>query len=132
MYFNVFNTIIFDDELDLLACLDDEHVNSAMTLDEIIDIVPAVKTIMEAKTFEETLIASDYLIDDLPLPVVTLERWEKSGLDEFEKYCVSFLYAAMQLEDKRYRVCKICGKAYFSTDEFSEVCPQCADQYPYM
>jgi hypothetical protein len=132
MYFEVFNTIVFDAELDLITCLDDEYVRAAMTLDEIIELVPNVKTIMEAKSFEEILVASNYLIDDLPLPTGTLERWEKHGLNEFEKYCVAFLYASLQLEDKRYRICRICGKPFFSMDEFSEVCPKCSDRYPCM
>ena len=126
MYFDVFNSIIFDDEMNLISCVDNDYARAAMTLDELVAIVPAVKTIMEAKTFEEILVASDYLIDDLPLPIGTLERWEKSGLDEFERYCVAFLYAAMKLEEKRYHICQVCGSTYFSNDDFSEICEQCA------
>ena len=126
MYFDVFNSIIFDDEMNLISCVDNDYARAAMTLDELVAIVPAVKTIMEAKTFEEILVASDYLIDDLPLPIGTLERGEKSGLDEFERYCVAFLYAAMKLEEKRYHICQVCGSTYFSNDDFSEICEQCA------
>ena len=132
MYFDVFNTIVFDNENDLLLCVDDKYVRAAMTLDELIEIVPAVKTIMEAKSFEEILLASDYLIDDLPLPVGMLERWEKYGLNDFEKYCVAFLYAAMKLEEKRYHICQVCGATYFSDDDFSETCEQCADCSDYL
>ena len=67
MYFDIFNMIVFDNESDLLLCIDDDYVRAAMTLDEIAKIVPRVKKIMDAKTFDEILIESDYLIDDLPL-----------------------------------------------------------------
>lgn len=132
MYFSVFNTIVFDNEIDLMSCIEDDYVRAAMTIDEIVAIVPAVKNIMEAKNFEEILVASDYLIDDLPLPVGTLERWEKHGLDEFERYCVAFLYAAMKLEERRYHICQVCGFTYFSSDDFSEVCEQCEDCNDYL
>ena len=132
MYFDVFNTIVFDNESDLLLCVDDEYVRAAMTLDEIAKIVPRVKKIMDAKNFDEILIESDYLIDDLPLQQGDLERWETYGLTDFEKYCVAFLYAAMQLEYHRYHICQKCGNGYFSTDEFSEFCDQCVDEYDYI
>ena len=132
MYFDIFNTIVFDNESDLLLCVDDEYVRAAMTLDEIAKIVPRVKKIMDAKTFDEVLIESDYLIDDLPLQEGDFERWEKHGLTDFEKYCIAFLYAAMQLEYDRYHICQKCGKVYFSTDEFSEFCDQCIAEYDYL
>ena len=132
MYFDVFNTIVFDNENDLNSCLEDDYVRAAMTLDEIAKIVPQVKKIMEAKNFDEILVESEYLIDDLPLPVGDLERWEKHGLTDFEKYCVAFLYAAMQMEYDRYRICRTCGRAYFSTDEFSEYCDECKDRYSHI
>ena len=88
--------------------------------------------IMDAQTFDEILVESDYLIDDLPLPVGDLERWEKHGLTDFEKYCVAFLYAAMQMEHDRYRICRKCGRAYFSTNEFSEYCDECEDRYSHV
>ena len=132
MYFDVWNTIVFDNENDLHSCLEDDYVCAAMTLDEIAKIVPRVKKIMEAKNFDEILVESEYLIDDLPLPVGDLERWEKDGLTDFEKYCVAFLYASMCLESERYRICKRCGKVYFSNNEFSDICDQCADLYDYM
>ena len=132
MYFDIFNTIVFDNENDLLMCIDDEYVRAAMTLDEIAKIIPRVKKIMDAKTFDEILIESDYLIDDLPLQEGDFERWEKYGLTDFEKYCVAFLYAAMQLEYDRYHICQNCGKVYFSADEFSEFCDQCVADYDYV
>lgn len=132
MYFDVFNSIVFDDENDLNSCLADDYVRAAMALDEIAKIVPQVKKIMNAQSFEEILVESDYLIDDLPLPIEDFERWEKNGITDFEKYCVAFLYAAMCMEDGRYRVCKKCGKVYFSNNEFSELCDQCADRYGYV
>ena len=56
MYFDVFHTIGFDNENDLLLCVDDEYVRAAMTLDEIAKIVPRVKKIKEAKNFDEVLV----------------------------------------------------------------------------
>jgi hypothetical protein len=132
MYFSVFNTIVFDNEIDLMSCIEDDYVRAAMTIDEIAKIIPRVKKIMDATTFEEILSASDYLMDDLPLPEGDLERWEKHGLTDFEKYCIAFLYAAMQLEYDRYHICQKCGKVYFSSDEFSEFCEQCVDEYDYI
>ena len=132
MYFDVFNTIVFDNENDLMLCVDDEYVRAAMTLDELTKIVPRVQKIMDAKTFDEILVECDYLIDDLPLPIGDLERWENHGLTDFEKYCVAFLYAAMQLEYDRYHICQNCGKVYFSADEFSEFCDQCVADYDYV
>ena len=132
MYFDIFNTIVFDNESDLLLCVDDEYVRAAMTLNEIAKIVPRAQKIMESKNFDEVLVASDYLIDDLPLQEGDLERWEIYGLTDFEKYCIAFLYAAMQLEYDRYHICQKCGKVYFSTDEFSEFCDQCIAEYDYL
>ena len=131
MYFSVFNTIVFDNEIDLMSCIEDDYVRAAMTIDEIAKIIPRVKKIMDATTFEEILSASDYLIDDLSLPERDLERWEKYGLMEFEKYCIAFLYASMQMEEGRYHICQKCGETYFSTDEFSELCDRCIDWYDY-
>ena len=132
MYFDVFNTMIFDNENDLMSCIEDDYIRAAMTLDEIAKIVPRAQKIMDAQTFDEILVESDYLIDDLPLPVGDLERWEKHGLTDFEKYCVAFLYAAMQMEHDRYRICRKCGRAYFSTNEFSEYCDECEDHYSHV
>ena len=132
MYFDVFNTMIFDNENDLMSCIEDDYIRAAMTLDEIAKIVPRAQKIMDAQTFDEILVESDYLIDDLPLPVGDLERWEKHGLTDFEKYCVAFLYAAMQMEHDRYRICRKCGRAYFSTNEFSEYCDECEDRYSHV
>ena len=132
MYFDVFNTMIFDNENDLMSCIEDDYIRAAMTLDEIAKIVPRAQKIMDAQTFDEILVESDYLIDDLPLPVRDLERWEKHGLTDFEKYCVAFLYAAMQMEHDRYRICRKCGRAYFSTNEFSEYCDECEDRYSHV
>lgn len=132
MYFDVFNSIVFDNENDLNSCLEDDYVRAAMTLDEIAKIVPQVKKIMNAQTFDEILIASDYLVDDLPLPTQDLERWERNGITDFERYCVAFLYATMKMEYDRYRICKKCGRTYFSTDEFSEFCDECKDRYSHI
>ena len=131
MYFSVFNTIVFDNEIDLMSCIEDDYVRAAMTIDEIAKIIPRVKKIMETTTFEEILVESDYLIDDLPISTETQERWEKHGLTDFEKYCIAFLYASMQMEEGRYHICRNCGETYFSTDEFSELCDQCIDWYDY-
>ena len=114
MYFDVFNTIVFDNENDLMLCIDDDYVRASMTLNELAKIVPRVNKIMDAKNFDEVLIESDYLIDDLPLQQGDLERWENHGLTDFEKYCVAFLYAAMQLEYDRYHICQKCGKVNFA------------------
>ena len=132
MYFDVFNSIVFDNENDLNSCLADDYVRAAMALDEIAKIVPQVKKIMNAQSFEEILVESDYLIDDLPLPIEDFERWEKNGITDFEKYCVAFLYASMQLEYDRRRICQNCGKLYFSADEFSDFCDECKDRYSHI
>lgn len=132
MYFDVFNSIVFDDEMNLISCVDNDYARAALTVDEMAVIVPSVRKIMNAENYDEVLIESEYLIDDLPLPIGTFERWEKYGLDEFEKYCIAFLYAAMKLEELRCRVCQVCGATYFSNDDFSETCEQCSDCSHYL
>ena len=100
--------------------------------DDTLDRMTNLTGDIREKTFDEILVECDYLIDDLPLPIGDLERWENHGLTDFEKYCVAFLYAAMQLEYHRYHICQKCGNGYFSTDEFSEFCDQCVDEYDYI
>ena len=132
MYFDVFNTIVFDDEMNLISCVDNDYARAALTIDEMAVIIPSIRKIINAKTFDEVLVESEYLIDDLPLQTGDFDRWEKYGLTEFEKYCIAFLYAAMKLEERRYHVCQVCGSTYFSNDEFSEFCDQCIAEYDYL
>lgn len=132
MYFEVFNSMFFDDEMNLLSCLENDYARAAMTFEEMTKIVPKVKKIMECESLDEILTVTDYFIDDLPLPIEVQERWLKSGLNEFERYCVAFLYFTAQLEISRYHLCQFCGEVYFLTDDISDICDKCADRYTHI
>ena len=129
MYFEVFNHIVFDNEMKITLCLSDEYVCAAMTVEEILEIVPEIKSIMDSRILSE--ISNDIyeFICDLPISEEILEKWEDSGLNKTERFFVALAYSSVKLEDMRYHICQICESEYFSTDTISKVCDQCSERY---
>ena len=129
MYFVVFIHIVLDNEMNVISCLSDEYVCIAMTVEEICEIVPEIKKIMDSNNFFEIQEATDGFIYDLPISQETIEEWEKIGLNDLEKFFVAFSYSSLKLEEMRHHVCQLCKEEYFSKDMLSDICDSCAQRY---
>jgi hypothetical protein len=129
MKFEVFNRIIFDNEMNIVSCLSDAYVCAALTVREILEIVPLVKEIMDSNNLSDISFDIYEFIYDLPISQETLEEWEENGLNKHEKFFVALAYSSAKLEDMRYHVCKMCDAEYFSTDVMSDFCDICASKY---
>ena len=129
MYLEALNRIVFDNEMNVISCLSDEYVCAAMTVEDILEIVPNIKKIMEAKCLSEIEAVTNDLIYELPLNEESIEKWEKCGLNEVERFLIALAYSAARLEELRYHLCHICNTEYFSTDDMSDICDKCLSRY---
>ena len=129
MKFEVFNRIIFDNQMCIASCLSDSYVCAALTVREILEIVPEIKKIMDSDNLSEISLDAYEFICDLPISQETFEKWEENGLNKHEKFFVALAYSSAMLEDMRYHVCKMCDDEYFSTDVMSDFCDTCASKY---
>lgn len=129
MFFEIFNHIYFDNEMNIISCLDDEYVRAEMTAEEILEIIPEIKKIKESKNFSEIQSVINDFIYDLPVSQETVEQWEKTGLNDLEKFFITYTYASFRLEEMRYHICQICNREYFSKDMLSDICDSCTQRY---
>ena len=129
MNFEVFNRIIFDNQMCIASCLSDSYVCAALTVREILEIVPEIKKIMDSDNLSEISLDAYEFICDLPISQETFEKWEENGLNKHEKFFVALAYSSAKLEDMRYHVCKMCDAEYFSTDVMSDFCDRCTSKY---
>lgn len=129
MYLEVFYHIFFDNEMNVISCLSDEYVCAAMTVEEIVEIVPDIKKIMDSKSFSEIQSITNDFIYELPVSQEMIEEWEKNGIDSFHKFEIALSYSSVRLEQMRYHVCQICDAEYFSKDTLAEICESCAARY---
>lgn len=129
MNYEVFNRIVFDNEMNIVSCLSDAYVCAAMTVREILEIVPSIKEIMDSNNLSDISIDIYEFVCDLPISEETFDEWEANGMNKHEKLFVALAYASAKLEDMRYHVCKMCDAEYFSTDVMSDFCDTCASKY---
>ena len=132
----VFNSIIFDENMDLAACINNEFISAALTAGELTVIVPLIKSLVECDGVDEILLTVGYnastLMADLKISHKTIEKWEEKGFSEYEKYSLIFMITAHELFHLRYKTCQVDGRDYFSSDPLSDVCPACAmEMYKY-
>ena len=132
MFPAIFNTIIFDENLDLSSCINNEFISAALTAGELTVIVPLIKSLVDCDSIDEILTTAGYtastLMSDLKISHRTIEHWQEIGFSEFEKYSLIFMITANELCRLRYKTCQLDGRDYFSSDPFSDVCPQCATE----
>jgi hypothetical protein len=130
MFLNVYNCIIFDEEMDLISCLNNEYLCAALTEQEMTVIVPLIADLMSCETLGEFLIASDsnteFLMDECHVSEKMIENWSENKLSEYEKFSLAFQIASSNLENMRYHTCQVCGADYFSKETYSDVCEECA------
>lgn len=132
MYFEIFKRIVFNNKMDVVSCISDKHICAAMTVREIIVIVPEIKQIIDSKNLSEIPTDIYEFICTLPISTEMIDRWEDAEMNETERFLVALAYSSAKLEDMRYHVCKICEMEYFSTDTMSDVCDYCSDCYDNM
>jgi hypothetical protein len=130
MFPAIFNSIIFDENMDLASCINNEFISAALTANELTVIVPLIKSFVMCDSVEEILLTVGYnastLMADLKISPRTIEKWQEKGFSEYEKYSLIFMLTAHELFHLRYKTCQIDGRDYFSSDPSSDVCPQCA------
>ena len=136
MFPSIFNSIIFDENMDLSACINNEFISAALTSGELTVIVPLIKSLVCCDSIDEILVTVGYtastLISDLKISQKTIEHWQEIGFSEYEKYSLVFMITANELFALRYKTCQVDGRDYFSSDSHSEVCPACAiEMYKY-
>ena len=136
MFPAIFNTIIFDENLELASCINNEFISAALTAGELTVIVPLIKSLVDCDSIDEILTTVGYtastLMSDLKISHRTLEHWQEHGFSEYEKYSLIFMITAHEIFHLRYKTCQIDGRDYFSSDPNSDVCPQCAfEMYKY-
>ena len=132
MYFEIFKRIVFNSKMDVVSCISDKYICAAMTVREILVIVPEIKQIIDSKNLSEMPTDIYEFICTLPISTVMIDRWEDAEMNETERFWVALAYSSAKLEDMRYHVCKICEMEYFSTDTMSDVCDYCFDCYDNM
>ena len=132
MFPAIFNTIIFDENLDLASCINNEFISAALTAGELTVIVPLIRSLVECDSIDQVLLVAGYtastLMSDLKISQKTIEVWQERGFSEYEKYSLIFMITANELCRLRYKTCQIDGRDYFSSDPSSDVCPQCATE----
>lgn len=130
MFLNVFNCIIFDEEMDLISCLNNEYLCAALTEQEMTVIVPLIADLMDCETLPDILVVSDSttesLVYEFKIPEKSIENWFEKGISEYEKYSLTFQFASAHLEALRHHTCQVCGAEYFSKETCSDVCEDCA------
>ena len=136
MFPSIFNSIIFDENMDLTACINNEFISAALTAQEVTVIVPLIKSLVSCDSIDEILMTVGYtmstLMSDLKISHRTIEHWQEIGFSEFEKYSLIFMITANELCRLRYKTCQLDGRDYFSSDPNSDMCPQCAcEMYKY-
>ena len=136
MFPSIFNSIIFDENMDLASCINNEFISAALTAQELTVIVPLIKSLVGCDSISEILMTAGYtastLISDLKISHKTIEKWEEKCFSEYEKYSLIFMITANELCNLRYKTCQIDGRDYFSSDPHSDVCPDCAmEMYKY-
>ena len=136
MFPAIFNTIIFDENMDLTSCINNEFISAAVTAGELTVIVPLIKSLVECDGVDEILLTVGYtastLMSDLKISPRTIEKWQERGFSEYEKYSLIFMITSHELFHLRYKTCQVDGRDYFSSDPFSDVCPACAmEMYKY-
>ena len=129
MKFEVFTRIVFDNQMCIASCLSDSYVCAALTVREILEIVPSVKEIMDSNNLSDISFDIYEFVYDLPIPAETFDEWETNGLNKHEKFFVALAYSSAKLEDMRYHVCNMCDDEYFSTDVMSDLCDRCSSKY---
>ena len=132
----VFNSIIFDENLDLASCINNEFISAALTAGELTIIVPLIRSLVECDSIDQVLLVAGYtastLMSDLKISQKTIEVWQERGFSEYEKYSLIFMITAHELFHQRYKTCQVDGRDYFSSDPTSDVCPECAiEMYKY-
>ena len=132
MFPAIFNSIIFDENMDLVSCINNEFISAALTANELTVIVPLIKSFVMCDSVEEILLTVGYnastLMADLKISPRTIEKWQETGFSEYEKYSLIFMITAHELFHLRYKTCQIDGRDYFSSDPSSDVCPKCASE----
>ena len=132
MFPMIFNSIIFDENMDLAACINNEFISAALTAGELTVIVPLIKSLVGCDSIDEILLVVGYnactLVSDLKISLRTIEKWQEKGFSEYEKYSLIFMITSHELFHMRYKTCQLDGRDYFSSDPFSDVCPQCATE----
>ena len=130
MFLNIFNCIVFDEEMNLASCLRNEYILAAITAREMSVLVPMIHDFMNCETLADILIVGDLttesLMDEFHIDEKTIEKWLTEGISDFEKYALTFLFSSAQLETMRHHTCQVCFADYFSNDAESDVCQQCA------
>lgn len=136
MFPSIFNAIIFDENMDLSSCINNEFISAALTANELTVIVPLIKSLVDCDSIDEILLTAGYsastLMADLKISQKTIEKWQERGFSEYEKYSLIFMIVSHELFHLRYKTCQVDGRDYFSSDPNSDVCPICAaEMYKY-
>ena len=136
MFPSIFNSIIFDENMNLSSCINNEFISAALNANELTVIVPLIHDLVECDCVDEILLTAGYntstLISDLKISPRTIEKWQEKGFSEYEKYSLIFMITAHELFHLRYKTCQVDGRDYFSSDPYSDVCPACAmEMYKY-
>lgn len=136
MFPSIFNCIIFDENMDLSSCINNEFISAALTANELTVIVPLIKSLIGCDSINEILLTAGYsastLIFDLKISQSTIDEWHDRRLSDYEKRSLIFMISANELCSLRYKTCQLDGRDYFSSDPNSDVCPACAaEMYKY-
>ena len=129
MYPSIFNSIVFDENMDLCSCLKNEYICAAMAPHEIGVIVHYIGRLYACGTFEEFSDAVGWPLDALCYEFHIDEKCLQSWKEEFQlcaKYFLMFIFFSMEMETLRYHTCQMCGDDYFSKEAEYDVCDKCA------
>ena len=84
MDFDVFTEIVFGAKLETLACFSNERICRALSLKEILLIVPLIKTMLSSSVSQ---------VEDIDTLIALFEKDDETQNDFLEKFTMAFICA---------------------------------------
>lgn len=84
MDFDIFTEIVFVEKMETLTCFSNERICKALSLKEILVIVPLIKTMLSSSASK---------VADIDALIALFEKDDDSGNDFLEKFMMAFICA---------------------------------------
>ena len=98
MLTKIFDTIIYDEKIDLESCKKNQYLRDHLTDYEMSIVVPLIHMLLASRDFDEFLDTSCLTVDDLqerwPITDKIIECWRQNGFSLFDIYSLTFFVFA--------------------------------------
>ena len=107
MFLKVFDTIIYDEKIDLESCKKNQYLRDHLTDYEMSIVVPLMYGLLSSRNFDEFLDmsfrTSDYLQERFPITDNDIVKFRTKEFSLFERYSLTFFIVSDYLKILRYR-----------------------------